>query len=83
VRIVVWSGDDVLQVPAGAVFRSGDGWAVFVVEAGRARRVPVRLGHRGADQVEVVAGVEEGRLVVLYPPDRLADGARVVVEERR
>ena len=37
VRIVVWRSDDVLKVPAGALFRRGDSWAVFVVEDGRAQ----------------------------------------------
>ena len=32
VRIVLWQEDDVLKVPVGALFRQGDGWAVFVVE---------------------------------------------------
>lgn len=30
-RLVLWRGDDVLKVPHAAVFRRGDGWAVFRV----------------------------------------------------
>ena len=31
-RLVLWEGERVLQVPLGAVFRHGDGCAVFRVE---------------------------------------------------
>jgi HlyD family secretion protein len=76
-RIVLWQGDHVLRTPSGAVFRRADGWAAFVAEGGRARLRAVRLGHRTADHVEVVAGLREGETVVLYPPERLADGSRI------
>jgi len=35
-RIVVFSRDDVVKVPTGALFREGEGWAVFVVVDGYA-----------------------------------------------
>ncbi|MDH4281303.1 MAG: HlyD family efflux transporter periplasmic adaptor subunit, partial [Myxococcales bacterium] len=35
-RISVWEGQDVLKVPASAVFRSEEAWATFVVEEGTA-----------------------------------------------
>ncbi|MBL8238706.1 MAG: HlyD family efflux transporter periplasmic adaptor subunit, partial [Bryobacterales bacterium] len=31
---VLWEGANVLQIPANALFRAGEGWAVFVVEGG-------------------------------------------------
>lgn len=76
-RIVVWQADDVLKVPTSALFRAGDAWTVFVVEDGRARLRPVRVGRRGATEAEVVAGLEAGEAVVVFPSDRVADGARV------
>jgi HlyD family secretion protein len=78
-RIVVWEASDVLQAPAGALFRDGEGWAAFVVDAGRARRRAVRVGHRNPDRVEVLAGLRPGERVVVYPPERIRDGARVEV----
>ena len=77
VRIVVWRGADVLKVPTGALFRRGDGWAVFVVERGRARERPVRLGQRSGKEAQVLDGLAVGDPVVLYPPDTLEDGAKV------
>jgi HlyD family secretion protein len=76
-RIVVWHADDVLRVPASALFRSGEGWAVFVAEGGRSRRREVEVGARGPFEAEVEAGLAEGDAVVLHPSDRLADGVRI------
>ena len=78
VRIVVWRGADVVTVPTGALFRRGDGWAVFVVERGRARERAVRLGQRSGREAQVLDGLAAGDHVVLYPPDTLEDGAKVV-----
>jgi HlyD family secretion protein len=76
-RIVVWRGDDVLRCPASALFRRGGRWHVFAAENGRARLLPVEVGHRGVDAVEILGGLEAGTAVVLHPTDRLADGVRV------
>jgi HlyD family secretion protein len=67
----------VLKVPVSALFRRGAGWAVFVVEDGRARLRPVTLGHRGESEAEVLGGLAAGERVILYPSDRVKDGAWV------
>ena len=77
-RIVVWQGDGVLQVPASAIFRTGQAWGVFVVEDGLARRRPVTLGQRGGEAAEIREGLDEGDTVILHPSDLMRDGARVV-----
>lgn len=76
-RIVVWQGDDVLQVPTGALFRTGDTWSVFVVQGGVARLRRVEIGHRSSAAAEVSKGLEAGERVVLHPSDRIHDGSRV------
>ena len=77
VRIVVWEAADVVRVPASAVFRHGDAWETFVVDRGRARRRAVDLGARGALDVEVLAGLAPGEVVVLHPSDRIEEGVRI------
>jgi HlyD family secretion protein len=77
VRIAIWEGADVLKVPASALVRDGEGWAVFRVDGGRARRTPVQVGHRAPREVEVTGGLEAGALVILHPPDTLNDGDRI------
>jgi HlyD family secretion protein len=74
---VLWQGEDVLQVPAGALFRHNAGWAVFVVEDDHAVRRPVSLGHRNAQAAEVGGGLTVGERVVLHPSNRIEDGVRV------
>jgi HlyD family secretion protein len=76
-RIRTWRGDGVLTVPASALFRRGDGWAVYAAVSGRARLVPIEVGHRGRLDVEVTRGLAEGGAVVLYPGDRVTEGARI------
>jgi len=66
-----------VRVPASAVFRQGDGWAVFAVEGGRARLRPVALRARAGGTAALERGVEPGERVVLHPGDRVADGVRV------
>jgi HlyD family secretion protein len=76
-RIVVWRADDVLTVPASAVFRHGDGMSVFVVDDGRARRRAVTVGHRNPTTVEIVDGLDVGDVVIRHPPNAVDDGTRV------
>lgn len=77
VEITIWQGEDVLMVPVGAIFRSGNGWAVFAARDGRARLTEIGIGHRNDNAAEVLSGLAEGDRVILYPSDRIADGARV------
>jgi HlyD family secretion protein len=76
-RIVVWEGADLLLVPSGALVREPEGWTVFTVREGRARRVPVRIGERGGTAAEVREGLREGDRVIVWPDDRVRDGERV------
>jgi len=74
---VLWEGDNVLQVPASALFRYGDGWAVFTVEGKRARRKIVTLGHRSGLTAEITSGLTEGESVITHPDEAIEDGSRV------
>ena len=76
-RIVIWEGRDVLQVPAGALFRHGDGWAVFVMEDGKAVLRPVKVGHNNGLEAEILGGLEAGERVVIHPGDKIKDGVAI------
>jgi len=76
-RIVVWSADKVLKAPASVLFRSGNGWAAFVVDGGRARRREVRVGERSAREAQILGGLKAGDLVIRYPSNEISDGIRV------
>jgi HlyD family secretion protein len=75
--IVTQTIDDALQVPVGALFRDGRGWAVYAVEDGKAHKRTVETPQRNGRQAVVTAGVKAGDTVIVYPPDTLADGSRV------
>jgi HlyD family secretion protein len=79
VGFVTWQRDDVLRVPASALYRDDDGWSVFVAANNRARARTVTIGRRGADWAELEAGLAVGENVVLFPDSRLSDGARLAV----
>jgi HlyD family secretion protein len=76
-KLVLWESEHVLQVPSGAVFRRGAGWAAFRIVDGVARLVDVQLGHRGESAVEITAGLHIGDSVVVHPGERVKDGARL------
>ncbi len=89
-RVLTREAEDATLVPVSALFPlPADGaaaagaepaaprMAVFVVQEGRARRVPVVLEARGATHAWVREGLQAGAQVVVYPPATLADGARV------
>lgn len=76
-RIVVWDTAGTLTAPAAALFRERDSWAVFQLSRGSARLVRVDIGHRGAELVEVRAGLSAGDTVIVQPGDRVRDGQRV------
>lgn len=81
VRVVVWSGAAVLQVPIGALFRSGTGWAVFREVDGRAVLTPVEIGHQTDLMAEVISGLAEGDRVVAFPSARIAAGSRIAPQQ--
>jgi HlyD family secretion protein len=78
-RIVVWETGDALKVPAGALFRRGGQWAVFVVSAHHARLQPVKVGRASGTETQVLEGLKSGDAVIMYPGDRVHDGARVTL----
>jgi HlyD family secretion protein len=76
-HIVVHQEKDVAKVPVGALFRDGEGWAVFVAEEGRARKRAVKVPRRNGVEAVVQEGLRTGERVVVYPSDALKDGARL------
>ncbi len=81
VHVSIWQGDAVLTAPAGAFFRKGNDWAVFVIRDGRARSAIVTLGQRNSQIVQIISGLSEGDTVVLHPSDRISEGVAVAERE--
>jgi HlyD family secretion protein len=77
-EIEIWSADNVLKVPIGALFRSKGKWAVFVVVEDRAMLRQIQLGKMNNAEAQVISGLEAGQRVVVYPNDLIDDGTLVV-----
>lgn len=76
---VLWQDDDVLQIPASALFRHDGGWAVFSVTEGRAQARRVTVGHNNGFAAEILEGLEADEQVIVHPSDAVDDGVRVVL----
>jgi HlyD family secretion protein len=66
-----------LSIPEGALFSWRDGFAVFRLAGPRVERVPVDVGLRDGRRAVIAAGLEEGAMVVVEPPESLEPGAWV------
>jgi RND family efflux transporter MFP subunit len=71
--------EPVVRLPASAVQRDGDTSFVWRIRGNRVERVAVRVGAERGGQIDVVAGVNGGDIVVATPVAGLTDG--VAVEE--
>jgi len=75
--IVTHRVQDAVKVPVGALFRDGEGWAVFVADGGRAVKRAVKAPLRNGAEALVEDGLKPGERVVVYPSDALRDGLRI------
>ena len=66
-----------LTIPLSALYRDGDGWAVYRINDARARHTAVQTGLRTATDVEITAGLANGDRVILQPDESIHDGSRV------
>lgn len=76
-RIVTWKGDDVLQVPTGALFRRGNQWMTYLDEQGVAKEAKVRIGKNNGVSAQVLEGLSPGQKVILHPPDVVQENVKV------
>jgi HlyD family secretion protein len=80
-RIIIWQADNVLKVPASGLFRCGDGWCVFTIEDGEAKRRTVKIGRRNPLEAQVLSGLDEGQTVIRFPGNQVNEGMRVRVRQ--
>ena len=79
VSLVVQNVDRALRVPVSAVFPqpAQAGMAVFTIDGGRARLVPVEVGARNGVEAWIKSGLAAGTRVIVYPPSSVTEGVRV------
>lgn len=78
-RIRLWRAENALKIPLSSIFRCETAsWCVFSVVNGRAARREVRVGHRNAEEAELLDPLPEGLRLIRYPSNNLAGGQRVI-----
>jgi HlyD family secretion protein len=78
-HIVTHREEKAIKVPVGALFREGDGWAVFLVQDERATKRAVKVPRRNGAEAMVEDGLKPGDRVIVYPSDALRDGAKIEI----
>lgn len=73
----ILSSGSALTVPTGALFRRGQGWALYKVEDDRAVEQSVTVGRRSGLDAEILDGLTVGDRVIVHPDDRVTEGTRV------
>jgi HlyD family secretion protein len=81
VRVLTRQQDGVLLVPVSAVFPMPGAepgrHAVFRADGGHARLTEVKVEARNGSVAWIGKGLDAGARVIVYPPQGLADGARI------
>ena len=82
-RITVFTHDDIEIIPAGALFRRGDNWSVYVVDGSRAKLRSVDVERRSGRFAAVKKGLIQGERIIVYPSDQISPDVRVHFEVRK
>lgn len=80
-RVVVDAAEGALRVPLGALFRRGEGWALYKLVDGRAVLTEVEPAQSDGRYRAVVSGVNEGDTVIVFPSNTITDGTRVTARD--
>jgi len=77
VEILVGAHRNAIQVPIDTVSRLEDSQYVYIVREGKAQRVPVEIGARDENLVEITKGLDGSEQVIVSGKDLVHDGAPV------
>ncbi len=80
VNVVVSKRANAMIVPESAIVPDGTGKMVYVVEDGKAKRMPVELGKRLPGKVEITKGLSPAMQIVTTGQMRLRDGVAVAIK---
>ncbi len=74
---VLWEVEDLLRVPASAIFQESGQDQVFRAIEGRAERTAVATGRSNGLDTVILEGLAEGDRIVRHPDSQLKDGVRI------
>ncbi len=79
VSLIIGEKGDTILIPESAVDREGEIEFIWIVEKGKAMRRRILTGTRENGQIEIVANLREGQVVVTAGQLKLSDGVRVKI----
>lgn len=77
VEVLVGSHRNAIQIPIDAVSRLEDAQYVYIVREGKAQRMPVEIGVRENNRVEITKGLDGSEQVIVSGKDLVHDGTPV------
>jgi HlyD family secretion protein len=77
VRVVVGEAKNAVRVPLGALFRRGNGWALYQLVDDRAKLTEVQVAEADPHFRAITAGIAAGDDVIVFPGSSIADGTRI------
>lgn len=77
VEVVVGTHPDAIQIPIDALTRLEDLQYVYVVRDGKAYQVPVEIGSRTENRIEITKGLTGAEQVIVSGKDLVSDGTPV------
>lgn len=80
VEVLVATHPQAIQIPLDAVSRLEESQYVYVVKDGKAHQVPVELGARAENRVEVVKGLAGDEQLIVSGKDLVSEGIPVQVQ---
>lgn len=76
---VLKTENKVLAVPSISLVSNMSGYAVYTIEGGKVLAVPVQVGARFGDQVEIISGLSAGTQVISAGQEKVQPGSQVTV----
>jgi membrane fusion protein (multidrug efflux system) len=77
VEVMVGTHRNAIQIPIDAVSRLEEAQYVYIVREGKAQRVPVEIGVRNENRVEITKGLDGSEQVIVSGKDLVHDGTPV------
>ena len=77
IKLITNESKDTLIIPENSVFKLDGKTFVFVEVNGRAELREVTTGLKSGRQIEILAGLSEGELVIESPDPKLEEGAKI------
>ncbi|MDF2186934.1 efflux RND transporter periplasmic adaptor subunit [Paraflavitalea sp. CAU 1676] len=78
-NLALHTSNDALKVPSQALMPSSQGYAVYVAKNNKVQLTPVTIGQRGAQEVQILNGLNQGDTVITSNLLRLVPGADVAL----